>query len=241
MLIEDLGKIGLNEKESKIYLALLELDEANIGKIAKKSGIKRTTVYDVLDSLMKKGLVSSSKKNKKSLYLAESPKKLEQKIEEGRIVLAGIMPELLSFANIFEKKPKIRFFEGSEGIRETYKDLLNYPNQEITAWITDAFFAFDKKFFYDYFIPQRLEKKIWVRAIAPRTNLLQSFAEEDTQQLRKTKFIPQEKAVFKVEISLYGGYKIAIMSFSEKIALIIESKDIHTTLKSIFENNWEAL
>jgi len=92
MLINELEKLGLNDKESKAYLALLELGEGNIGKIAKKSGIRRTTVYDVIESLLKKGLISSSRKNKRVVYLAEAPRKLEQDLEEKKMVLDRIMP-----------------------------------------------------------------------------------------------------------------------------------------------------
>ncbi|MDO8529314.1 MAG: helix-turn-helix domain-containing protein [bacterium] len=241
MLNEDLKKIGLNDKESQVYLTLLELGEGSIGTISKKSSIKRTTVYDVVNSLMEKGLLSVRKKDKKKVYVAESPKKLEQTVEANKMTLSRIMPELLAIANIFEKKPEIRFFEGAEGIRTVYKDMLSYPDQEITAWITDAFIPFDRKWIYDYFIPERLKKKIWVRAIASGTEPMKKFAQEDLAHLRKTKIIPQEKAIFKVEVDLYGGYHVAIISFSEKIALIIESRDIYDTLKSIFEINWESL
>ena len=57
----DLEAFGLTEKESRVYLALLELGEAGIGEIAKKSAIKRTTLYDVVENLKKSGLVGSIK------------------------------------------------------------------------------------------------------------------------------------------------------------------------------------
>jgi len=240
MLINELQKLGLNDKESKIYLCLLELGGGNIGQIAKKSGIKRTTVYDVIASLAEKGLVSSAKKNKRPVYFAEDPKKLEQGLEEKKEVLARIMPEILSVANFLSKKPRIRFFEGPSAIKEVYRDTLNYPDQEIDAWFTDAFFGYDDKFINDYYIPKRLEKKIWVRAVVPGTKMMKDFVALDRQQLRKTKIVPAEKAIFKVEIVLYGENKIGIMSFSEQIALIIESKNIFETLKGIFELNWES-
>ena len=51
MEIEKLQKIGLNLNEAKIYLALLELGEAQAGKISKESQINRTTTYDGLERL----------------------------------------------------------------------------------------------------------------------------------------------------------------------------------------------
>lgn len=53
-----LQKIGLQQKESAVYLALLELGTADVSGIAKKAGIKRPTCYLVLDDLKNRGLVS---------------------------------------------------------------------------------------------------------------------------------------------------------------------------------------
>ncbi|MEI7425995.1 MAG: helix-turn-helix domain-containing protein [Candidatus Moraniibacteriota bacterium] len=133
MLRDELEKIGLDKKESQIYLALLELGSANIGQIAKKSAVKRTTVYDILDSLKKKGLLGQTKQKNHTLFFAENPEKLERQIEEKKKIIQKVMPELLSIANRLEKKPKIKFFEGIAGIREVYEDTLKYPDQEILA------------------------------------------------------------------------------------------------------------
>src|SRR3989344_5908658 len=134
MLNKELEKIGLTQKEAGIYLACLELTEATIGDIAKKSGVKRTTVYDIIDSLKEKGLVSSITKNKKLFYYAESPKKLENTLDEKKRLLENMMPELFSIANKIDKKPKIKYFEGPEGMKDVFRDTLNYPDQEILSW-----------------------------------------------------------------------------------------------------------
>ncbi len=242
MLAKNLEKLGLTSKEAKVYLALLELGEANIQNISKKSKVKRTTVYDVIDSLREKGLVGTTVSRKKVLYFAENPQLILNKIEEKEKIAREIMPELMSIANALEKKPKIRFFEGDEGIKEVYLDTLNYPGEELLAWVTgEAVKSFDQSFLNEYYLPQRIKKKIWVRAIAVDDEVMRQYKESDQKFLRKTKLIPSKEFPFVVEINLYGGNKIAIMSFKEKISLIIESQKIYTTLKSIFELQWRSL
>ncbi|MFA6383170.1 MAG: helix-turn-helix domain-containing protein [Parcubacteria group bacterium] len=242
MLERDLEKLGLDDKEAKIYLALLELGEANIQQIAKKSGVKRTTVYDIIESLKEKGLLSSATRHKKITYSAEDPRTLEEKLDERKNTLKRIMPELLSIANAMDKKPKIRFFEGSEGIKEVYKDTLKYPSSELLAWVSDeAVTVFDKDFLEGYYLPKRIEKKIWVRAIGTESTEMKNYKNLDEKSLRKTKIISANQFPIHVEINLYGKNKIAVMSFSEKIGLIVESQKIFTTLKSIFEMNWNSI
>lgn len=58
VLIEDLVGLGLNQYEAKAYLALLERESLAAGEVAKISKIPRTRSYDVLDTLVEKGLAS---------------------------------------------------------------------------------------------------------------------------------------------------------------------------------------
>lgn len=140
-----------------------------------------------------------------------------------------------------DKKPKIVFYEGLAGIQDVYRDTLKYPNQEMLAWVSqDAFQILDEEFI-NYYIPKRIENKIWVRVIAPNNSEIKNYKNREISELRKTKLISSEKYPIEVEIDLYGKNKIGIMAFKEKIGLIIESEKIHNTLKSIFEMYWDVL
>ena len=241
MLNKDLEQLGLSDKEAKLYLAVLELGEANIQQIALKSGVKRTTAYDVITSLKEKRLLTEITKNKKALFSAEDPRKLEGQLDEKKETLKKILPELLSITNLLDKKPTIKFYEGNEGIKEVYKDTLSYPDQELQAWVTaEAMTEFDVDWLENYYVKKRLEKKIWVRVIAPDAeDIVKNYKSTDEKSLRRTKLVSAEEFPFEVEINLYGKNRIAIMSFAEKIGLIIESPKMHRTLKSIFELNWK--
>ncbi|MDD2935124.1 MAG: helix-turn-helix domain-containing protein [Candidatus Pacebacteria bacterium] len=242
MLNKQLEKIGLNPKEADVYLACLELTEATVGEIAKKSGVKRTTVYDIIDSLKEKSLVSSITKNKKLYYYAESPKKLENTLEEKKKILENMMPELMSVANAIDKKPKIRYFEGIEGMRDVFRDTLNYPDQEILSWFPKKTgMDLGENFFYKEYIPKRMKKKIWVRAIAPETEEMKKYKENDDKHLRQTRLISPDKFNSEINIELYGGEKVMIVGFEEEIGIMIESKKIYTALKSMFEIMWSGL
>lgn len=241
MITKDLEKIGFSQKEASVYLACLELGETNIQQIAKKSGIRRTTVYDVIESVKKKGFVSSITKNKKTYYYAEDPRAIETSLEEKQETLKRALPELLSLANFIDKKPKIRFFEGEDGIKEVYKDTLRYPGKELVGWGSSKVIEnFDADFVNDYYIPARLKNKISVRAIANKSEVWSSLKLVDEKSLRRTRLTDQ-RFPFDVEIDLYGSRSVAVFAFDEKIALIIESEKIYSTLKSIFEMSWENL
>ena len=242
MIIEDLVTIGLDKKEAQLYLCLLELGETNIDRIVKKSGIKRTTCYDVIESLKNKGLISVVVKKAKISYFAEDPRKLERQLDEKKHLLSHILPQLLSVANLIDKKPTIRYFEGIDGIKDVYRDTLNHPKQELLAWISDdAVDYFDIDWLWNFYVTKRVEKKIWSRSIAPDVSYLKNVKTFDQAHLRQSRLVSPKEFPFQVEINLYSNDKIGIMSFREQFGLVIESKKIYTTLKSIFEAHWQSL
>ena len=242
MIIEDLVKIGLDKKEAQLYLCLLELGETNIARISKKSGISRTTCYDIIESLKEKGLISIIVKKAKIFYFAEDPRKLERQLDEKKHILKSILPQLLSVANLIDKKPTIRYFEGIEGIKDVFRDTLNYPDQETLAWVSDeAVEHFDIDWLWNFYVIKRVENKIWQRAISPDVSYLHNVKTFDQVHLRQTRLVSPKEFPFEVEINLYSHDRIGIMSFREQFGLIIESKQIYTTLKSIFEAHWESL
>jgi sugar-specific transcriptional regulator TrmB len=242
MLKKQLEKLNLSPREADVYVELLELGETTIEQISRKSKIKRTTVYDVIETLKGKGLIGTTKKKKRTLYYAEDPRILEGQLEEKRTVLNSILPQLLSISSLIDKKPDIKYFEGVEGIKNVYQDTLNYPNQEILMWgSTDVFKYFDEDFMWNYYLPKRLENKIWMRAIGKNLGIVQKIQAQDKKHLRETRLYDADELFFDVEINLYGKRKIGIMSFKEQLGLIIESEKIFNTLKSIFELNWKML
>lgn len=241
MLEKELQNAGLSEREAKVYMACLDLGEASVAKIAKKTGIKRTTTYLLIESLQEKGLIGLSKKGKKTLYSAEDPRKILEKMEQRKDAIKKILPELLSMANITNIKPRIRYFEEKRAVEEVYLDTLFYPDQEIVSWFPASLAQADKSFFNDFYINKRLEKKIWMRAIAPDTPDMREYFKRDEKELRQTRLITQDVFNIEVGIVLYGKSKVGIVSYNEEMGLIIESPKIYRSLKNIFELAWSSL
>lgn len=239
MLYSQLQDAGLNETEAKIYLATLELGQTTVSRIARKSGIKRTTVYLSLEHLKEKGLMSTVQIDSKAHYFAEDPRNLERLMEERKQRIAQLVPQLLAFTNLIDKKPQIRYFEGIEGIKEVIKDTLNYPNQEICTFFSESYVPdLGEEFFEEYYRPERLKRKISNRAIVPDNEEMRALAKNDEKVLRRTKLVSSDLFKIKFEMMIYGKDKINIVSFKEKFAMIIESVEIYDSFKSIFETLW---
>ena len=234
--------LNFTEKEASMYLAILELGKGTVSQISRKAGTNRTTGYDVLDSLVNKGLVSISGKEPKQEYVAESPdkitklfaarlKKSKQHLDEAE----EIVPKLKSLHNIVGR-PQVRFYEGKEGIKEVYEDTLT-STEPIRAYATvDDMHRTLPNYFPEYY-KRRSGKGISIRAIIPKTKLSIERSRYNLEEKREIAFVPADKYYFSPEINIYDN-KIMIASWREELGIIIESKEIADAMKKIYELSW---
>ena len=242
---KQLVELGFNQKDAKVYLALLELGPATATQIARKAKINRTTSYDILDSLVGDGLVNLIGETKIQKYAAESPEKvikfLEDKILKTREQLSlaqSLLPQLLSLYNVKEK-PKVKFYDGTEGMQEAFEDTLS-ADGEILAYAVgeEIFKAMTEKYVRGYF-KRRVLKNIRVRVIAPDTPGSRAVAVNDAAELRTSLLVPSDKFYFSIEMNIYNN-KIIIASWKEKFAIIIEREEIAGAQRKIFELAWQG-
>lgn len=243
MINKKLVEAGLEEKEALIYATILELGEATIAKISRKSAIKRSTVYDTLENLKKKGLISQTNYGKRPIFLAENPQKLVESLEKKKRVLEESMPELLSIMNLLDKKPVIRYFEGLNGVKEVFEDTLRLKDQEILTWFPYPNINLGEDYFWKHYIPERVKRKIWARAIVPDIQANREYAKElEEKAITKTRFVTDSAfSGLDLEIKIYGKTKLGIISYEEDLGIIIESPKIFNGLKAIFETMWNLL
>ena len=117
---------GLEEKEAKVYLSCLQLGQTTVSNIARKAEIKRPTAYIILQKLSEKGLVSVKQTEKSIFYGPTHPKKLLTQLKQKEQTLKDAFPEILAIYNEHPHKPTVQIFEGIEGMRQVYNDILEF-------------------------------------------------------------------------------------------------------------------
>ncbi len=250
MIDKILIKIGLTQKEASIYLASLRLGSQTATNIAKYAGINRTTVYDIFESLIKKGLASKIDRGTAVYFQVADPKNLLnyldgekneyiRKIEKEKQELAEILPAIQSIERAATTKPKVQFFEGEKGMREAYEDTLK-TTEPIRAFANvEEMHAALPNFFPEYYA-RRSEKDIHIRAICPDNQLSIERKKHDREELRQIKLIPKDKYTFSPEVNIYND-KVLIASWREKMAIIIQSAEIADLQKKMYDLLWSLL
>lgn len=234
--------LGLGEKEAGVYIALLEMGRGTVAQIARKAGLNRTTGYDILDSLVNKGLVNISGKEPKSEYAAEPPEavvvylKKEVGTAEERISKAEtLLPELRAIATT-QNRPRIKFYEGADGLKNVYEDTLS-STEPIRAYANVDDMHKGLPNYFPAYYKRRAGKGIAIRAIVPKTPIGIERGAHDVEEKREIAFVSPDKYYFSPEINIYDN-KVMIASWKEKLGVIIESAEIADAMKKIYELAW---
>lgn len=250
-----LQKIGLSEKDSDVYLACLELGTQPASIIAKRAGLKRPTTYLILEGLLRKGLVSEYVGSNVKYFTAVSPEYLLNYVEKQRRELSShqreleqYLPQFQALTNPYSLNPKVRFYEGLEGIERTMDDTLTAQTEILNYTSIDRLFSREelKRYMINYGKRRVLEKKIPLRAIVVETPLARKYIEEDYVDkgnlgLTRKRWFPKDITLFDNEINIYDN-KMAICCIgkNELLGIIIESDGIAASQRSIFELAWRS-
>jgi sugar-specific transcriptional regulator TrmB len=214
------------------------------------AGVKRTSAYDILERLVKMGLVTLViKNNRQKLYYAEPPEKIKnvllkekerinQKVEH----LDQLMPELNSlFSQSGIVRPKIKFFEGQDEIKKILEDILMCQSKEY--WYIGSRKKLDDFFGADYmknYTKRRITAGIRIHSLRTSENLAedQKTARDHKQELREIRFLPKDVNLYSV-ICAYDN-KVAIFAFKKEVyGFIVESEELTRTFKTLLKLIWD--
>lgn len=243
-MIKKLQELDFSEKEAKVYMAVLELGQAHAGEIAQKAGIKRTTVYNLLPDLLKKGFIMKSHVKGKTVFFVENIKNLQNSLDQKRVKLENLMPELQALQNIFPHKTSVKYYEGEGGMREFYLGLLSKtkPGDEMYEYFGTV--DFEKVFpqeFAEYYPKERAKRKVSMKLIGPDIPYLRTWREKDKEALREMKLVPVESLSFSGNVQMYKNH-VAFISYKENfMSVVIESKEIYQMQKCTFDMLWSLL
>jgi sugar-specific transcriptional regulator TrmB len=233
MKIELLENLGLTKSEIKVYLSLLELSSASASEIAEKSGLYRKNVYDALNRLLKKGLISFAKVETKLVFNAHGPEGLLDFIEIRKKEIKTILPQLKKIYKVPANAADARVFKGKEGLKTIFQDIIKTKKNYDKFGSGEKFKDF-LPFYYGQFQKEKVKNKIKCRAIHSENERNEEFVKEFMGDVR---FLPEE-FIHPSTTFIYAG-KIAIIIWKENpIGILIHSKEVAESYRYYFESLW---
>lgn len=236
-----LAEVGLGKNKGAVYIASLELGPASVYQIAEKSKLPRTTVHEILGNLLHMGLVSFVSKGRTRIYTAEQPDKLKSLLRQKEEIVDAILPELALIANTSGLRPKVKFFEGIEGIKTVFEDTLTSEDNTLRGILSMAdLYKVPGREYMESYVKRRIEAGFKLNVVRSKTTEAENTWATSMRESRELRYAP-ENMLFPMTIYIYDFRKIGIIGTEkENFGMIIESEDLYTTMKNMFEVLWHS-
>jgi sugar-specific transcriptional regulator TrmB len=240
MIQTDLIRLGFTDKEAQVYMALIQYGASPASTLARRTNIKRTSMYDILNNLLEKNLVRTYKQGAHTYFVIDDIQKLAYQ-EKQRLNLAESLVKTLKDSQNLNQGIQVQHYKGIEGYREIYEDILRIKPKEMTGWIhLDEFLsAIDPKREEEW-TKERISSGIYARLIMQNTALTQNFQSDDHKSNRETRFVPKGRP-FKTSCLLYDNYIAFFDSNNDITGIRIHNPQLFQMQKAIFEMNWGCL
>jgi len=234
--------MGLSPGEVRVYEALLATGPSSTNKIHEKTGIERRNIYDILNKLIDRGLVTYIEENKKRTFHLASPEKLVDYLEEKESDLEQIKSELKqelpAMREVFQQtKPSLsaEVYRGAEGIKTIWQDMLNHKEVKEIFWFGSGGYVPRKlPTFWHHWNKKRLQRKIESYHLY-RTEMKGQIPEE----VGKVKCLPKEFSGAPTVICVYGNRVVNFLFGEDLFAFVIESKELADNYRAYHHYLWE--
>ena len=237
-----LVELGLNETEARFYLAALELGQAPVREVAQKAGISRTNAYDVCTRLAEHGLIAQTPRapGQSMLVVAERPEHLVELIEQRRKRALEVLPELRSLHNTSRSKPRVRYFEGPEGIKSVLDDTLECADKRVCGILSMRdLYEVPGREWMDDFVRRRIAGGIFLRAIRSAETEVHDLWQTSAADLRESRYAPAD-FMFTMTTYIYDDHVAVISSRRENFAMTIQSAEFAMMQRNLFNALWAA-
>ncbi len=238
--------LGLNEKEMRIFLKMLELGAQPISIIAKYTNTRRTSMYAILERLKSTGLVEEFERNNIRYVKCREIRNVkdiltnkEHDIKKALETFEKELPGLQALEDRLSITPKIRFFEGERGIAKIYENALKeksfytFFNPEDAKRIVPTYYAK---------IPKLIKRsKAKSREIVTNCAEAKKYQKENHSEIHRIKILPASK-LFNADV-IISKNKIYMISYKEDqiSGVEISSEPLTQALRVIFEQAWNNL
>ncbi len=244
---EILREIGLTDSETKVYLALLELGDSTRGEIVNTAGIAGSKLYEIIDKLQDRGLVSVYIKNKVKHFKPINPKQIlgyledkKQKISKIEKEVKLILPNLLSLYGSSKEEQEVELLNGLKGLEIIFKEQVDMLEKGDICYVIGGTKGINEETVQGFF-----EKvHIWREEKKIKTKMLFNLRQkESTESLYSSKkySLTETRYIFHtspVAINIYKDRTIIII-FGKKISAIqIKSQDVANSFIEYFKLLW---
>lgn len=230
----------LSQSHVGISHTLLGLGDSTILPIAKRSGVKRTSIYYFIDRLVELGLIDQAKIRGRMHYKARPPEQLvslqEQRLDEVKKAL----PQFESLYNVSTKKPRISYFEGPEQMRQI---MLEEWKSQTVYWVWPSL-KIDEMVGGNEFMQNLVGRD---KELGVKFKIVRFRGQDPTWEGARHGEVPGREIRFApagldlpMAIGIFDTGKVGFLtSRKEGFGILIESQELYLAMRVFFDLFWE--
>ncbi len=234
-ICDALSSFGLSSKEQRIYLASLELGTSTANDIANKADINRSTTYDILKVFLEKGIASKVVKEKTTNFEVIEPRKLITMLEDKKIKIKTVLPELQLLQKKIVEKPIVQVFEGQHSVKMILEDILEMGAHTDVISTSKIFKVFG--YYFPHYIKKKKPHGVTARVIQESSKSTEQLKKRDKYENRTTRSL---KGLDINSVTFIYADKVALIKLQkgEIICVIIKDKSLADDKRILFEFLW---
>ncbi len=247
MNLEELRELGLSNGQVRVYTAILELGSATINRIQEKTALERRAIYDIVNKLIERGLVSYTSERGKRTYQCTHPRNLQEELRKKQQILETLAAKLPLVTDAYNAaKPVVRaeVYRGNESMKTLLNEALEY---DATYWFggntgIESQTGPAMKRWFKKWMERRVEMKKFMYDLVDWGTYLEDYLPNDLKKHKKHfyKYCTLPKALRSPMVIIIFGNKVAQVLWSQQsFAFVLESNEVRESFMKYFYYFWK--
>jgi HTH-type transcriptional regulator, sugar sensing transcriptional regulator len=247
MNLENFKELGLSEGQISVYSAVLEIGVSSLNKIQEKTGIERRNIYDILNKLIEKGLISYVVEKGKRTYQCTHPNKILEEIKNKESNLKNLKSQVPQIKELFAfSRPEIgaEVYRGNESMKALLNEVLECKE---SFWLGGNSFEDYKtapkslQLWFEQWMKRRVENKHTMYDLVDSGTHLKGL--EPSKKIKhKTHYYKYKQLPVDLQsplvIVIFGNKVAQILWDKQSFAFVLESKKVKDSFKKHFNYLW---
>ncbi len=234
-------KLGLNDKEIRLYSLILDRPGITAAELAKASGEQRTNVYALLDSLLEAGIVLTEDDAPVKQFKVAEPSALrklldrqQDELRQADAALRGILPRIKAQYSLSNDKPGVIHMAGMDGLLRLLDDMV-YSQTDVLLVASDLADVELLRGFKDRLLARK-SRGVKTRAIAHDANRSdrQAIYAERGMELRFLGELP-----YTGEVVIYEDNVAFTVYEPSIVTTVVTNHAIAETMRRMFDSLWQ--
>ncbi len=242
MKFEEFIELGFNKNEAKVYLSLLKYGKADAKQIIKDTGFHKNIIYDNLDKLIEKGLVSYITESARRIYIVEPAEQLiefieqkEEQIKTQKETARELAKQIELAAKIQPTQQEAMMFRGISGVKQVFRELFK-ENKEYIGFggPSESVNIMGETYWHNFHVKQ---KEQGFKGKLLFNDTLREWGKQMKNAPIELRYTTTEFAS-KTETLIWGNTTAIFVWVEKPIVTLIKDKHVADSYRKFFELLW---